>query len=91
MSTDRRPDGHRVLLLELSERTSAKGTRALSGWLGTARLHPLQLPGARLALMGAVLRAGLAVEGWQSQPGEGGGAIVIEPGKVQLELPKDPR
>lgn len=28
--------GDRVLLLELRERTSAKGTRYLSGWLGRA-------------------------------------------------------
>lgn len=28
--------GERVLLLELRERTSAKGTRYLSGWLGKA-------------------------------------------------------
>jgi hypothetical protein len=76
----------KVLLLELAERTSAKSTRYLSGWLGKARLHPLQLPGARLALRGAALRAGLAEPAW-----EGGGAIVIEPEKAQLELPKDPR
>ncbi len=30
------PNGARVLLLSLSERTSAKGNRYLSGWLGKA-------------------------------------------------------
>jgi hypothetical protein len=33
-----RPNGPKVLLLELRERTSAKGTRYLSGWFGKARL-----------------------------------------------------
>jgi hypothetical protein len=37
MTTERRPNGPKVLVLELKERTSAKGTRYLSGWLGKAR------------------------------------------------------
>jgi hypothetical protein len=38
MSTLSRPNSPKVLLLELRERTSAKGTRYLSGWFGKARL-----------------------------------------------------
>jgi hypothetical protein len=34
--TDTRPPERRVLLLELAERTSSKGTTWLSGWLGKA-------------------------------------------------------
>jgi hypothetical protein len=30
--------GSRVLLMQLSQRTSARGTRYLSGWLGKARV-----------------------------------------------------
>jgi hypothetical protein len=38
MTTERRPSGSKVLVLELKERTSAKGTRYLAGWMGKARL-----------------------------------------------------
>jgi hypothetical protein len=38
MNTQSRPNGSKVLLLELRERTSGKGTRYLSGWFGKARL-----------------------------------------------------
>jgi hypothetical protein len=38
MTTERRPNGSKVLVLELRERTSAKGLRYLAGWMGKARL-----------------------------------------------------
>jgi hypothetical protein len=38
MNTQSRPNGSKVLILELRERTSAKGTRYLAGWMGKARL-----------------------------------------------------
>jgi hypothetical protein len=39
MTTQNRPNGApKVLLVALKERTSAKGTRYLQGWLGKARL-----------------------------------------------------
>ena len=38
MTTERRPNGPKVLVLELRERTSARGTRYLAGWMGKARL-----------------------------------------------------
>jgi hypothetical protein len=36
MTTERRPNGSKVLVLELRERTSARGTRYLAGWMGKA-------------------------------------------------------
>ena len=38
MTTERRPNSPKVLVLELKERTSAKGLRYLAGWMGKARL-----------------------------------------------------
>ena len=38
MTTERWPNSPKVLVLELRERTSARGTRYLAGWMGKARL-----------------------------------------------------